>query len=114
MFEDGTQRTEYYFGSKVYIHIGDFPPIFSCRKFPICTALCDENDVTDIIKKHTGPLNSHEPCTSYIFPNTRYKLKFYVKNFGFRIAFEPVLIPGEKKIVRITNILNQQSTLGAK
>ncbi len=116
IFEDGTQRTEYYFGSKVYVHIGNFPPNFSniTRKFPIYKAVCDENDVTDIIKKHTGPLNSFEPCTSYIFYKTVYKFKFKFEDFGFKFIYEPIFIRGEPKDIRVTNILRQESTFGAK
>lgn len=115
-FENGTKKIDYYFGSRLYTHIGDsFPPVFTTRKFPIKRAITDDGeDVTHIISKYTGPMNSFEPCTSFIFHKRIYKFCVSFKNFGISFQIKPFLLPGVKKEVSIVNILNQRSVFGAK
>lgn len=115
-FEDGTKKIDYYFGSKLYTHLGDtFPPVFTTRKFPIRKALCDTGqDVTRIISRYLGPMNSFEPCTSYIFHERKYKFGVCFKNFGISFFIKPILVRGSPKNIHIINIFNQQSVLGAK
>jgi hypothetical protein len=115
-FEDGTLRTEYFFGGRRYLHIGEYPPTFKTRKFPIVNATCVESgtDVTDDIKKCIGPLNSHEPDLGYVFHETNYKLRWGFRNFGFFIERVPVLTKGPSRVVSIKNIMNQESEFGAR
>lgn len=116
VFEDGTIRTEYFFGGRRYIHVGEYPPTFKNRKFPIVKATCKTSgiDVTEGIKKCIGPLNSHEPDIRYIFNETNYKLRCGFRNFGFFIERVPILTKGPSRIVSIKDIMNQESELGAR
>lgn len=114
-YTDGKKYTLYVYNGKVYTHVGeDFPPRRVSFSLPIRKALLDGKDVTNLIKRFSGPLGTDIPLSGYIFYKKRFKLCFEVEGFRFRIFLKQMYEKGSDRKIEVQNILGHWSTLDAR
>jgi hypothetical protein len=78
-------QTEYYFGGRLYKHIGEWPPERSLPTFkvPIVQAKLDNHDVTEELKKLQGPTKTELSMDVYV---PRPHVQFSITRVGIRFS----------------------------
>ena len=106
-----TGQVEYFFGGKVYRHIGEWPPkkIVPSFKLPILSAKLDNYTFTEQVKKiYLGPTNSKINLDVYV-PRPHFKISITKGGIRFSLGIKWILKEKVSGLLKILHLFGQET-----
>jgi hypothetical protein len=103
-------HTEYYFGGRLYKHIGEWPPERSLPKFrvPVSHAEINNHIVTEEVKKFQGPTKSKLSLDVYV-PRPHFRFSFTKGGFRISLGIKWVLKKRMNGVLKIIDMFGKES-----